>query len=608
MKAVFFCLAILLLALPSLAQSGAEIVKMNFIGNDHFSDDHLRELVKNHHISRLSKLFTGDEPLVYDEETVADDIRFIIDFYQREGFLACEVAPPRVDYDRRKDEVVLTISIAEGAPMRVKGMGFDIQGVRESEYELLLEEIHKLTDETELVETGERFDDSNVVIFQDSLRRLFSYYGYPYASPEFDLTADTIAWDAYVAWRIDPGPYTVFGGTTIEGNKEITTGLISGMAAYKEGQRYDQRLVEKTQQQIYGLGVFQIVTAHPQLEDPPLPEIPVQVSVKEAPRYRLKFGAGYGREDRFRVFTDTRTFGYLGRARHLRLYARRSELEPYHVRLTLTQPYFFHPRTAFEITPFARRQNERSFEARRIGAENRVSHVFTKYWSGNVDYVYEAVKLVGDSIPVALRLGDTSLTSYEKSSITLGTQFNNSTPVFSPDEGIFGAIRLTVSGLGFGSDFNFWRLLTEVRHYEAFLADVVLAVRAQVGGITQFSGSDFIPVEERLYSGGSLSVRGWDRHELGPKIDGVPVGGKSSFEANVEVRFPVWGMFSGAVFSDFGNVWLEAFTFKPGDLRYSAGVGVRASTPIGPIRLDVARPIFDEDDEVQIHINVGQAF
>ena len=104
-------------------------------------------------------------------------------------------------------------------------------------------------------------------------------------------------------------------------------------------------------------------------------------------------------------------------------------------------------------------------------------------------------------------------------------------------------------------------------------------------------------------------MRGWARAELGPQADdGTPIGGYSLLEGSVALRFPIIGIVSGAMFSDFGNVWMESYSFKFDDLRYAAGLGIRVSTPIGPIRLDVARPVFDDETTGQIHISVGEAF
>src|SRR5512140_825 len=139
-----------------------------------------------------------------------------------------------------------------------------------------------------------------------------SYLGYPYADPEFNLAVDTINWMVDVNWQIAPGPLSKFDTSAISGNDRVSDGSIRQVAAFDPGQQYDQRLVEQTQQQIYGLGMFSKVTAHPKLEDPPVRTGPVNIDVREMPRYRAKVGVGYGREDKFRAYIDLYKYGFLG--------------------------------------------------------------------------------------------------------------------------------------------------------------------------------------------------------------------------------------------------------------------------------------------------------
>jgi outer membrane protein insertion porin family len=138
---------------------------------------------------------------------------------------------------------------------------------------------------------------------------------------------------------------------------------------------------------------------------------------------------------------------------------------------------------------------------------------------------------------------------------------------------------------------------------------MVLATRLRLGGINSYDDNEFVPIEDRFFAGGSSSVRGWARAMLGPKDDeGTPIGGNSLIELSVELRYPIFGILSGVVFTDAGNVQLDKFSYDLGDLHYAAGLGIRIATPIGPVRVDVARPIFDDDHDTQLHINVGQAF
>jgi outer membrane protein assembly factor BamA len=70
-------------------------------------------------------------------------------------------------------------------------------------------------------------------------------------------------------------------------------------------------------------------------------------------------------------------------------------------------------------------------------------------------------------------------------------------------------------------------------------------------------------------------------------------------EANVEFRFPIWGMFHGATFFDAGNIWYmghngveypdsSVFHFKDfyKQLGFNTGIGIRLDIKFAILRLD----------------------
>src|SRR5690606_17333871 len=60
-------------------------------------------------------------------------------------------------------------------------------------------------------------------------------------------------------------------------------------------------------------------------------------------------------------------------------------------------------------------------------------------------------------------------------------------------------------------------------------------------------------------------------------------------EGSLELRFPVWGsLIGGAAFVDFGRVHDGTVRFDLSDMAFTPGLGLRYSTPIGPVRVDVA--------------------
>lgn len=118
------------------------------------------------------------------------------------------------------------------------------------------------------------------------------------------------------------------------------------------------------------------------------------------------------------------------------------------------------------------------------------------------------------------------------------------------------------------------------------------------------SRNESLPADRLFYAGGVNSMRGWTVRTLGPGSSAEVNSGYPSqfgnlrFEANVELRFPLGGIFNGAAFLDAGNVWYttnikgipEGAAFKwntaLGDMALNTGVGLRLNLSVLVLRLD----------------------
>ncbi len=188
-----------------------------------------------------------------------------------------------------------------------------------------------------------------------------------------------------------------------------------------------------------------------------------------------------------------------------------------------------------------------------------------------------------------------------------------------------------------GSDFDYERVTAEGTVFREFGVGV-LAGRLRAGWLNaapfrdlsaQGLGSVRIAhPQKRFFAGGANSVRGYAQNQMGPRVVTVPVqdlifpreggefaicdpaevheltcdasplaegafdsrpaGGSAVVEGSLELRFPIWEMVGGVAFVDFGQVWAEASSIGVSGIVATPGLGVRYSTPIGPIRMDVA--------------------
>ena len=127
-----------------------------------------------------------------------------------------------------------------------------------------------------------------------------------------------------------------------------------------------------------------------------------------------------------------------------------------------------------------------------------------------------------------------------------------------------------------------------------------------------------LPASERFFAGGDTTIRGFALDTVGAvntiSASGFPRGGNALLLMNGELRLPVWGDLGAAVFLDGGNVFDRTSQMDLGELRGSAGFGLRYKSPIGPIRFDVGFKLDRREIGGRLesprafHFSIGQAF
>jgi translocation and assembly module TamA len=136
----------------------------------------------------------------------------------------------------------------------------------------------------------------------------------------------------------------------------------------------------------------------------------------------------------------------------------------------------------------------------------------------------------------------------------------------------------------------------------------VIALRGLVASILGGSNLD-VPPDQRLYAGGSATIRGYAYQSIGPQFpNGDPVGAKSVDAATFEFRQRIGEDWGAAAFIDTGQASTDVpFT---GALHTGVGAGVRYYTPLGAARVDFAVPLRHDPggDAFEFYIGLGQAF
>lgn len=107
-------------------------------------------------------------------------------------------------------------------------------------------------------------------------------------------------------------------------------------------------------------------------------------------------------------------------------------------------------------------------------------------------------------------------------------------------------------------------------------SDQWIVSRILIGAEHAYGNATEVPYSEQFYIGGANSIRAFTVRSIGPGSYRPPVGQRDSYfdqtgtfklEMNVEYRFPIVSILHGAAFIDAGNIWLlKKDPLRPGGL------------------------------------------
>jgi translocation and assembly module TamA len=151
-----------------------------------------------------------------------------------------------------------------------------------------------------------------------------------------------------------------------------------------------------------------------------------------------------------------------------------------------------------------------------------------------------------------------------------------------------------------GSDVSFSQVYSSLKFITSLNRNNRIIARGSVGS-TSTNDFDKLPPSVRFFTGGSQTVRGYEYRSLGPEDDsGDVIGARRLLTGSLEFEHSLNDRWAVAVFYDVGNA-IDDFD---DDLERGAGFGVRWNSPVGPVRIDLANAISD-DESWQLHINIG---
>jgi translocation and assembly module TamA len=433
-----------------------------------------------------------------------------------------------------------------------------------------------------------------------------------------------------VIFSVDHGLKAGFGEVSINGPNGFDPSIVHSFIYLQPGQPYTPKALADTRKSVSSIPAVGSVRIREGDKLDPNGNLPIFVEVGDRARNLVGFTAGYSTVDgpTGSVYYENRNL--FGGAESLRLEG---------------DVFYAPPIFGIIANSFSGAQN---FNNAGLGGRVTLGFVKPALYGSRVDFLLDAIteknrsgggsfggyadQLAGGTAALRYRVDETlalqaglkfekgeatdalGRVNYQLLGVPLSIRYDGTDKLLDPSRGVRVTAAVTPYPSLFGSTGFTKASVTGSAYYAVDdNANYILAGRAGFGSIFgETGGLANLPANYRFYEGGLATIRGYRYQTVGPVTPlGYTIGGLSGFNATLEARIKVMDNIGVAPFFDVGGAFRGSLPFSGGgDTRMSAGVGLLYYTPIGPIRVDVARPLDPRrgDYPVVFYVSIGQPF
>jgi translocation and assembly module TamA len=490
--------------------------------------------------------------------------------------------------------VTVTISVLLGDPVRVRNFDVGIDGEGAGD-RYLQQEITAFKPTRDQVFDHAIYESSKAQVTRRLAER--GYFDADFTARRVEVTRADKAADVSLRWnsgmRYDMGKVT-FAQTP---RRIVRDALLGKLVYWNEGEYYHQGRLDRLRKSLTSLDYFSRIDIEPQPEKAVDGQVPVVVTLTPAKRDVYTAGVSYGTDSGAGV-----RFGlerrYVNDRGHKALaqidYAQRRKTATLQYRvpafLWLDGWYTASLQLADEQSQYA---DTRRLElvGSRSGEINRHLTAIVSLHALRERWRFPSGNPLDPEVP------------YQYASLlypALTAEYIDADDRLYPRRALAGTATVRGGIQGVGSDATFLQLHTTARWIRGMGPDNRLLLRGEYGHT--FTNELFqIPLSLRYFAGGDRSVRGYGWREIGPRNGDYAEGAKNVVTGSVEFEryfLPEWG---GAAFVDFG----DAYDGGTPNLHYGVGIGARWRSPVGPVRVDVARGLTGDEAGWTVSLNIG---
>lgn len=586
------------------------IERISIIGNRRYSDRTLKDEI----FTRESAWYRFFSPAdTYDPDQLAFDQESLRRFYLKTGYADFRVLSAVAELTPDKDAFFITFTIEEGE--RYKFGKLDVVSKIPNVEPGPLKEL--IT-----VDEGDWYNSEEVENSILELTTEVGNLGYAFVDVRPDVQRDRDSSTIGITFEIQEGPRVFVERIDIGGNVRTQDRVIRREFRIVEGDAFNAAKLKRSRQRIRNLGFFSradISNAPGSSSD----QTVINVDVAEQSTGELGIGVGYATTEGVLANLVLRERNLLGKGQDLKATLSVSEIRQ-QFDISFTEPYFLDRNLSAGIDLFHTASDSSdfsSFESTKTGGGVRFGYEINERWSQRLRYTLkeDVVRNVDPAASLAIRQQEgRTLTSligqdliYDLRDSTIDTK-----------SGFFA--RLSADYAGLGGDLTYVRGRLSTGVYYPVTEDIIASL-TMTGGIIHDLENEGVRITDRFFLGGS-NLRGFQTSGAGPRdlATGDSLGGKQIYYGSLQFRFPIglpdeFGI-TGVLFSDAGSLTdidespeqdiAFAQVVDEPSLRASWGIGVAWKSPIGPLSMDFAWPLKQEEfDKTEVfRLNFGTRF
>jgi outer membrane protein insertion porin family len=582
-----------------------KVQQIVFVGNKMFSSSKLETILQTKE-TRWYRFFSTDDN--YDADRMAYDQELLRVFYLENGYADFRVKSAVAELTPDQKEFFITFTLEEGERYKFGKLKINskIPKVEPAElYNLLT--IHE----------GDWYSSKAVEKTISAMTETIGNAGYAFVDvhPKIDRSVENHI--ISINFEITEGPRVYIDRILISGNYRTDEDVIRRELLLFEGDAFNAHKLKQSERHIKNLGFFKKVAIKQEPSDAP-DKVNLIIDLEEEESTgEFSVSGGYSTSDGILGDIGVRERNFLGRGQDVHanftLSKRRRQFD-----VGFTEPYFLDRPLAAGIDFFNSRTAKHfgsSFEHQRTGTNLRLGYHLTENLSQTVAYTIRTDRISGvrNSASRFIREQAGSATT---SMVSQGLLYDRRDSIMDPTEGYYMSIQNQFAGVG--GDVRYLKNDVNGGYYVPITEGWVLGLGA-TGGIMHGLGKK-VRIVDRYDLGGDGSLRGFRVNGVGPRDKATrdSLGGFNYYTSTAELLFPLglpneFGI-KGSVFTEAGSLWgtkePRNEVLDKSSIRASVGAGISWRSPIGPIRIDIAKAVKKEkfDSTRTIHFGFGTRF